>query len=87
MSRTAYSESKYICPCGYSFVQTDSQGYGKMKMVRRLHAKKCEIAKEIVKTIPPQYDTQLSKHRNIDKDALKNKKEFMDAPICKKLEK
>ena len=43
---TVFSRSTVECPCGYTFSQIDDQNHKKVKIVERLHRKKCEIAKQ-----------------------------------------
>ena len=62
------SESTYKCPCGYEFVQNDTNNYGKLKIVRRLHAKKCEVAKEMNKIIQGAYCGERYYFQNIHKN-------------------
>lgn len=86
MVRTAYTESKYVCPCGFSFIQTDSQTNGKLKIIRRLHAKKCETAKEVNKILTPQYATHMTSQKNMTKEILKKQKEFLEESIYRTLQ-
>lgn len=81
MPSITFSESKYECPCGYKFVQSDGQQYGKLKMVRRLHGKKCKIAKELHKVVTPQFAKEKTEGTKITKDSLKQLKDFMDKSV------
>ena len=38
--------ASYKCPCGYEFVQQDTPNFTKLKLISRLHSKKCEVARE-----------------------------------------
>jgi hypothetical protein len=78
MPAITFSESKYECPCGYKFIQSDGTQFGKLKMVRRLHGKKCKVAKEVNKLVTPQYAKDKTAGTKITKDSLKQLKEFMD---------
>lgn len=84
MSNICHSESQYECLCGYSFIQTDGQGFRKLKLIRRLHAKKCELGKEINKMITPSFDTTEIKKERMAKEDLKKEIEFFNTPILQK---
>ncbi len=71
------STSTYKCPCGYEFVQTDSSNYTKMKLVRRLHAKRCDVAKQVNAQTTPSEETVVSK-RGGDKRINLERQEFMN---------
>lgn len=45
MRRRSEINSLYECPCGYSYTQTDNREFRKLKMMIRLHKKKCEMAR------------------------------------------
>ena len=63
------SRCKYTCPCGYEFIQTDNQDFRKLKTIRRLHAKRCELGRKMNKDMSERYEIEDTK--GLSKESVK----------------